>query len=62
MVVQGRLIPLREVMDRTSLSKPTIYRRMETGRFPRPFQVGERRVAWKESDVQQWLDSLLQTK
>lgn len=37
-------------------TKPTIYKMMEDGQFPKPIRLGERRVAWRESDILEWLD------
>ncbi|KER36707.1 hypothetical protein AL00_09555 [Sphingobium indicum F2] len=49
-----RLIDLKEVKARTSLSTATIYRRR--GRtFPRSYPISESRVAWLQSDVDRWI-------
>ena len=40
-------------------SRTTIYRWMadpEVG-FPKQYQVGPRRIMWKESEVREWMDS-----
>jgi len=50
-----RLIALPEVKQRTSLGKTTIYERIAAGTFPRPVKLGERRVAWLESEVEAWI-------
>lgn len=46
----------KEVEHRTSLSRSSIYRMMDTGAFPRPIRLTPSRVGWKESDIQQWLE------
>ena len=53
-----RLIGFEEVKHRTSLSRNDIYRRMRDRLFPQPIKVGTRRVAWRESDVQAWIDCI----
>lgn len=49
------LVRLPDVVRRTGLSRPTIYRRMANGRFPRSVQLGVNSVAWRESDLQSWM-------
>jgi prophage regulatory protein len=51
-----RLLGIRELVLATTLSKPTIYRKMKEGTFPYPIKLGGRRVAWRESDIAEWLD------
>ncbi|EJB3448268.1 AlpA family phage regulatory protein [Salmonella enterica] len=50
-------LELHDVIRRTSLSKATIYRRMSKGQFPKQRQISERRVAWYEEDVNEWIKS-----
>ena len=49
-----RLLPLKEVIDLTSLSKASIYRRFPDT-FPAPVKCGVSRVAWRRSDIEKWL-------
>ncbi|AXC66131.1 AlpA family transcriptional regulator [Salmonella enterica] len=51
------LLELHDVIRRTSLSKATIYRKMSNGQFPKQRQISERRVAWYEEDVNEWIKS-----
>jgi prophage regulatory protein len=46
-----------EVEVRTGLSRSTIYEWMKLNKFPRPVKLGERIVAWRESDIDNWLES-----
>lgn len=50
----SRLLSIRDVTDQTSLSRPTIYRLIGNGQFPRQIRLSKNRVAWKESDVENW--------
>lgn len=50
-----RLIKLKEVMSKTSLPRSTLYRYMANGKFPKNVSLGERSVAWVESEVDDWL-------
>ena len=47
-----------DVSEFTGISKPTIYRLMKSGDFPRPMQLSTNRVAWRKSDVMNWLSDL----
>ena len=54
----NRLLHRREVEARTGLSRTSIYRQMEAGRFPRPVKVGPKAVRWSEHEIEAWLSSL----
>ena len=45
-----RLLPMAEVMARTSFSKATVYRKISDGSFPAPRKIGKSRVAWLEAE------------
>lgn len=49
-----RLLSLRSVTDRTSLSRTSIYRLMARARFPNSVRLGGR-VAWLDSEVEAWV-------
>ena len=50
-----RFLRLPEVLERTGLSRSTIYVRLEQGFFPRPVSLGARAVGWIESEVDEWI-------
>ena len=50
-----RFIKLKEVMDCTGLGRSTIYKYIEKGEFPKSISLGERAVAWLESEVSDWM-------
>lgn len=50
----NRLIRLPEVMSRTGLARPTIYKAMAANRFPQVIRVG-RAAMWVENEVDQWV-------
>lgn len=52
-----RLLGLKTVKDRTSLSEMTIRRMIERAQFPRPVKVSSNRIAWREPDVSAWINS-----
>ena len=50
-----RLIRRKEVQAKTGLGASSIYAMMQQGTFPKAVNISERRVAWIESDVDQWI-------
>lgn len=53
-----RLLGLSAVMHMTSASRASIYAWMQEGSFPRPRKLGNRRVAWLASEVEDWINGL----
>jgi len=52
-----KLVGIRTVCDLTSLSRATIYRLVDSDRFPRGLKITANRVAWREQAVLDWLAS-----
>ena len=50
-----RFIRRKEVQAKTGLGASSIYAMMKQGKFPKAITLSERRVAWIESDVDQWI-------
>ena len=50
-----RFIRLPELITMLSVSKPTIWRWVSIGKFPKPVKLGERTSAWSVADVEQWI-------
>ena len=42
------------VTHMTGLGRSTIYRMVAQDKFPSPVRLGDRAVAWRRSDLQQW--------
>jgi prophage regulatory protein len=53
-----QLLPLKTVMEVTSLSKSTIYRRMASGEFPKCVNLGGSCRRWRQSDIEAWASSV----
>jgi prophage regulatory protein len=51
-----RILRLTAVLDRTGLSRSTLYRKIEEGTFPSQVRIAARCVGWRESAVMAWLD------
>lgn len=47
-------IRLPKVIQRTGLSRSTIYAMIGDGLFPAPVRIGKRAVAWREEDLEIW--------
>ena len=52
---QHYLIRVREVCQRTGLSKSSIYDLMSQGSFPHTVRLGGRSVAFVESGIDEWI-------
>lgn len=52
-----RILRLRVVLDRTGLSRSTLYKKIQDGTFPRQIALGARSAGWRESAVLEWMDS-----
>ena len=50
-----RILRLNAVLDRTGLSRSTMYRKMQNGTFPRNVQISVRCAGWRESAINDWL-------
>ena len=50
-----RAIRIREVCDKTGISRSHLYRLIAIGQFPSPIQISERISIWREADVDRWL-------
>jgi len=58
-VMNMKLIRIKEVMNRTGLARSTIYKYISEERFPQPTKLGPRTVAWVESEIENWINSLI---
>jgi prophage regulatory protein len=51
-------LKLPQVMERTTLSRATVWRFCKAGTFPKPFNLGGgHAVAWLERDINAWLEA-----
>lgn len=49
-----RFLRLNTVLDRTGLSRATLYRKIASGTFPRQIKIADRCCGWRESEVVAW--------
>lgn len=52
------VLPINEVCARVSLSERTVRRLVREGRFPRPVWVADRRIGWRDADIDAWIMAL----
>ena len=53
--VPDRILRIKTVLERTGLSRSTLYRRIQAGRFPAQVRIAERCTGWRESAINGWL-------
>lgn len=58
--VTTRLLRKPAVLAKVGFSNSELYRRIKEGTFIAPVKLGARAVAWRESDVDAWINSLSQ--
>jgi predicted DNA-binding transcriptional regulator AlpA len=51
------LLSTLELLDYLGISRPTLCEWLRFSGFPRPIRFSARRLAWKVSEVEQWLQS-----
>ena len=52
---QPALLSKAQVIEITTLSHTTIWRMMKSGTFPKSVKASMGRVAWRKSDIDNWL-------
>lgn len=50
-----RLLKQRKVVDLVGFSRPTIYKKIADGKFPRPVKIG-RASRWSERAISAWIE------
>lgn len=54
------LIRIANVIARTGKSRSSIYRDMKNKTFPASVSIGEKTVAWLESDIDGWIEERIE--
>lgn len=60
--MSDRLISMKEVTLRVPFTKVHIYRLISRGQFPDRVKIGQRRVCWRESDIDAWIASKIEAQ
>ena len=51
----GQLLRLEAVISLIGMKRSWILQKVKDGKFPKPIKLGERAVAWRESDIIDWI-------
>ena len=54
-----RLLRIKQVSDKTALSRSKLYLLIQEGKFPAPIKMGERVALWPEAAVNAWITQLV---
>lgn len=57
-----RFLRLPDVMDMTGKLRTSIYEDIKNKMFPSPIPIGKRAVAWRESEVHEWMKACIQSR
>jgi prophage regulatory protein len=55
MAEPDRILRIRTVLQRTGLSRSTLYRKIQDGSFPRQVQISVHGAGWRESAINRWV-------
>jgi prophage regulatory protein len=61
-VAPQRIIRLKEVLQRTGLSRSSIYTRIAKNEFPHQVSLGPRSVGWLKGEVEGWINKRIQAR
>ena len=50
-------IRIKDVMKKTGLARSTVWLWVKEGKLPKPIKLSERVTVWKESDIDEWMES-----
>ena len=53
-----RILRLPEVIEKTGISRSSIYEQMQLGLFPKQLRLGKRMVGWSEAEINEHLNEL----
>jgi prophage regulatory protein len=55
MLASDRIVRLKTVLERTGLSRSTIYRKISEGTVPPQLKISTNGAGWRESDINRWI-------
>ena len=53
----GKLLRLEAVISLIGMKRSWILQKVKDGKFPKPLRLSPRAVAWRQSDVLEWIDA-----
>ena len=51
----NRILRIKTVLQRTGLTRSTLYRKIQNGTFPKQVSISVRCTGWRESAINDWL-------
>ena len=54
--MQLNILRLPIIIQRTGISRSSIYAMMTKGEFPKPIKIGIRSVGWLENEIDNWIE------
>lgn len=57
---QNKVLRLPEVIERTGLSRSTIYAHIKEDKFPAFFKLGARAIGWNSEDIDCWIEQRIE--
>ena len=55
--MQHSFYRFNQLTDLIGVSKTTIYRWIDSGKFPNYIKIGDRAIGWRVDDVHEWIES-----
>jgi len=59
---QTAFVDMRELLHRWPVSRATVYRTIKRGELAPPVRISERRVAWPQATIEQFLRAFVMTE
>lgn len=56
-MMELELVSYDELAEALGISKRTLRRRWESGRFLEPLRLSPRKLVWRKRDIEAWLES-----
>ena len=53
----NKLLRIKDVSNKTTLAKSTIWRKLSLNQFPKPTKLSPAIYVWRESAIDAWIDS-----
>jgi len=54
---QQKILRVADAVQKTGLSRSTIYRLIEAEDFPEPIRLSKRAIGWTEAQLNEWITS-----
>ncbi len=58
---EEKILRLKSVIEKTGISRSTIYSMIKANRFPKPVCIGIRSSGWLQSEINNWIEELSKT-